>query len=167
MRRHATALCAIALLCLLVAAPADAQIPAVDPAGQYRLIGPPERTDSRCIGQPDTPLCAVETLLACFARREAALCWRVWSPPRAGGDLFPGEKRPGYWWSYRVAAAEPAGPGEAVIAVAGRNCGLLLAAPDCVTTPAAPTRYRLRRQADGAWQVVDWQSPPGQPGVSP
>lgn len=162
--RHAAAV----LFCILAAGPAAAQLPSVDPAGQYRLIGPDEgRSDSRCIGRPDTPLCAVETLLACFARRQAALCWRVWSPPQAGAELFPGEKRPGYWWSYRVAAAEPADPGEVVIAVAGRNCGLLLAAPDCGTTPAAPTRYRLRRQADGTWRVVDWESPPGRPEALP
>ncbi|MFC3676700.1 hypothetical protein [Ferrovibrio xuzhouensis] len=173
MRRHAIALLCPILLGLLVAAPAAAQLPtiqlpAVDAPGQYRLIGPDAgRSDSRCIGRPDTPLCAVETLLACFARREAALCWRVWQPRLAGGELFPGEKRPGYWWSYRVAAAEPAGAGEVVIAVAGRNCGLLLAAPDCVTTPAAPTRYRLRRQPDGGWRVVDWQSPPGRPEALP
>jgi len=29
---------------------------------------------SRCIGKPETPLCAVETLLACFVRSEKALC---------------------------------------------------------------------------------------------
>src|SRR3546814_10964403 len=89
--------------------PAAAQLPAVDAPGQYRLIGPPGRSDSRCIGRPDTPLCAVETLLACFARREAALCWHVWQPPRAGAELFPGEKRPGYWWSYPLDAPDPAG----------------------------------------------------------
>jgi len=29
---------------------------------------------SRCIGKPETPLCAVETLLACFVRSEKELC---------------------------------------------------------------------------------------------
>ena len=139
---------------------AAAQIPATDPAGQYRLIGTPERSDSRCIGRPETPLCAVETLLACFARRDDSLCWRVWHPPGAGTQLFPGETRPGYWWSYRVAGAEQVNTNEAVIAIAGRNCGLQMAAPDCVLTPSPPTRYRVRRQ-NGGWEVVDWASPPG------
>jgi hypothetical protein len=67
-----------------------------------------------------------------------------------------------YWWSYRVAAAEQPAAGEAVIAVAGRNCGLISREPDCATTPAPPTRYRLR-QVDGRWQVLDWQSQPGEP----
>jgi len=46
--------------------------------------------------------------------------------------------------------------------VAGRNCGLQLSEPDCATTPAPPTRYRVR-QVNGQWQVVDWQSQPGDP----
>jgi hypothetical protein len=32
---------------------------------------------SDCIGEPDTPLCAVETLLACRVRRDDALCGQV------------------------------------------------------------------------------------------
>lgn len=139
---------------------AAAQIPAIDPAGQYRLIGTPEGSDSRCIGRPETPLCAVETLLACFARREDSLCWQVWQPPGAGKRLFLRETRPGYWWSYRVAAAEQVSADETLIAIAGRNCGLQIAAPDCVLTPAPPTQYRVRRQ-NGIWLVVDWSSPPG------
>jgi hypothetical protein len=163
MLRHA----AIVLLFALAAGPAAAQLPAVDAPGQYRLIGPDAgRSDSRCIGRPDTPLCAVETLLACFARRAAALCWQVWQPPRAGIALFPGD-RPGYWWSYRVAAAGQEDDGTATIAIAGRNCGLLLAPPDCVAAPAAPTRYRLRRMAGGGWRVLDWQAPPGRPEALP
>lgn len=143
-----------------LAGTAVAQIPAADPAGQYRLIGTPERSDSRCIGKPETPLCAVETLLACFARRDDALCWQVWRPAGAGARLFSAETRPGYWWSYRVADARQLAADEAVIAIAGRNCGLQMAAPDCVLTPAPPTEYRVKRQ-NGAWQVVDWASPPG------
>lgn len=38
-----------------------------------RTIGRDQAT-SECIGRPDTPLCAVETLLACRARRDEALC---------------------------------------------------------------------------------------------
>lgn len=151
-----------ALLVLVVAGSAAAQLPTVDSADQFRLIGTPERSDSRCIGKPDTPLCAVETLLACFARRDDALCWQVWQPPGAGTRLFPGERRPGYWWSYRVAAVEQPSAEEAVISIAGRNCGLQTTAPDCFTTPAPPTSYRVKRQ-NGAWRVVDWWSPPGMP----
>lgn len=49
--------------------------------------GPSSRTiykqgaTSECIGRPDTPLCAVETLLACRVRREEALCELVDDTP--------------------------------------------------------------------------------------
>jgi len=35
---------------------------------------------SDCIGDPKTPLCAVETFIACFARENRALCQRVGRP---------------------------------------------------------------------------------------
>ncbi|MEK9970533.1 MAG: hypothetical protein VW600_15435 [Ferrovibrio sp.] len=148
------------LLVLGFAGAAFAQLPAVDPVDQYRLIGTPERSDSRCIGNPQTPLCAVETLLACFARRDPALCRAVWSGGEGAAGVLSALSSSKYWWSYRVAAAEQSAGGEAVIAVAGRNCGLLSREPDCGTTPAPPTRYRVR-QVDGRWQIVDWQSQPG------
>ena len=152
---------AAVLLSLAVFSSAWAQLPAVDPANQYRLIGPADRSDSRCIGQATTPLCAVETLLACFARRDADLCRAVWSGGEGVSGFLAKLQSSRYWWSYRIAAAEQSNAGEAVIAVAGRMCGLQSAEPDCFTTPAPPTSYRLR-QVDGRWQVVDWQSPPGQ-----
>lgn len=150
------------LLSLLFIPPARAQLPAVDPVNQYRLIGPADRSDSRCIGQSDTPLCAVETLLACFARRDADLCRVVWSGGEGASGFLAKLQNSRYWWSYRIAAAEQSGAGEALIAVAGRMCGLQTAEPDCFTTPAPPTQYRLRQVEGGRWQVVDWQSPPGQ-----
>src|SRR5690606_41371687 len=115
-----------ALLVLFTAGNAMAQLPAVDPPDQFRLIGTPERSDSRCIGRPETPLCAVETLLACFARRDDALCWRVWHPPQSGIRLVPGETRPSHWVSSRVARLQPPGGPEAVNARAGRNCAVPL-----------------------------------------
>jgi hypothetical protein len=153
---------AAVLLVLVTAAPAFAQLPAVDPAGSYRLIGPAGRSDSGCIGRPETPLCAVETLLACFARRDPDLCRMVWSGSNNAAGVLTALASSRYWWSYRVVEAEQPMTGEAVIAVAGRNCGLQSAEPDCLTTPAPPTRYRLK-QLNGRWQVVDWQSQPGEP----
>lgn len=35
-------------------------------------------SDSRCIGDPRTPLCAAETLMACWARQAPDLCKMVW-----------------------------------------------------------------------------------------
>lgn len=153
---------AAVLLGCTLAAPAWAQLPAVDPDNQYRLIGPAERSDSRCIGEDTAPLCAVETLLACFARRDADLCRAVWPGGEGAAGFLARQQNSRYWWSYRIAAAEQPAAGGAVIAVAGRMCGLQSAEPDCFTTPAPPTQYRLRQTESGRWQVMDWQSPPGQ-----
>jgi hypothetical protein len=40
---------------------------------QVRVITPTSAT-SKCIGDPKTPICAVETLLACRARKKQELC---------------------------------------------------------------------------------------------
>lgn len=40
---------------------------------EVRVITPTEAT-SQCIGDPRTPVCAVETLRACFARLDKTLC---------------------------------------------------------------------------------------------
>jgi hypothetical protein len=40
----------------------------------------PDRATSTCIGQTTTPVCATETLLACLARGNDALCRRVGTP---------------------------------------------------------------------------------------
>jgi len=44
--------------------------------GELRFVSPTGAT-SDCIGDPRTPLCALETFLACTARLDAALCHRV------------------------------------------------------------------------------------------
>jgi hypothetical protein len=48
--------------------------------GEVRTITATSAT-SDCIGDPRTPVCAVETLLACFARQDMALCKRVTARP--------------------------------------------------------------------------------------
>ena len=56
---------------------------------QVRRITPTE-ADSACIGDPVTPVCAVETLFACFARLDAELCRAVGiEDPDFGYDPAP------------------------------------------------------------------------------
>lgn len=43
---------------------------------EVRFISADDAT-SKCIGNPNTPLCAVETILACFARADLHLCKRM------------------------------------------------------------------------------------------
>ncbi len=74
---------ALALLGLAAEARAQGPAPDIDPA-QIRFVSPTEST-SDCIGDPRMPLCALETLLACIARKELRLCHRVgifdYTPP--------------------------------------------------------------------------------------
>ncbi len=43
---------------------------------EIRVITPTEAT-SKCIGDPRTPICAMETLMACFIRKTRSLCEAV------------------------------------------------------------------------------------------
>jgi len=137
--------------------------PRPDAAESYRLIGPAGAAQAGC-GRADsapagTPECALASLLACFARRDEALCRAVW--PAAAPQLFTEAQRwQAYWWSWRIAAVEVMNDSEGAISVLGRSCGLLKQPPDCRVTPSVPTRYRLKRQGEG-WIVQDWASPPG------
>ena len=61
----------VGLLALAAALPASAD-EKFDPK-QVRVITP-TRATSTCIGDPKTPICAVETLLACRVRKNQKLC---------------------------------------------------------------------------------------------
>lgn len=62
----------MAITCLLAALP----FANIASATEIRRIGQTEAT-SDCIGDPKTTLCAVETFLACFGRRDRSLCRSV------------------------------------------------------------------------------------------
>ena len=78
----------VCVLCALAAA-LCAPPPALAADGETyptaeRVITETEAT-STCIGDPRTPVCAVETLLACIARSDRELCYRA-----GVRDYFPG-----------------------------------------------------------------------------
>lgn len=58
--------------------------------GRQPKAGRITRTDSTspCIGDPKTPLCAVETFIACFVRRQIQLCGRVGASISPSGDRY-------------------------------------------------------------------------------
>jgi hypothetical protein len=75
------AICFTVLACA-IAAPAHAQ--------SKRAVEKPDwvgagQATSSCIGATTSPVCATETLLACFARANAELCAKIGVAPRAGG----------------------------------------------------------------------------------
>lgn len=133
-------------LLMLIAAPAFAQasdpiLPPPDPPGSWRRLTHDEAsTTSKCIGNPVTPLCAVETYWACFLHRRPELCDMVEAGVRPL-EVVP--KVPNKWEEYRVLYArqpspldpvDPATegnmkpqPGDVVIGLLRRSC---LAIPD-------------------------------------
>jgi hypothetical protein len=95
---------------LLLAAPAWAGSDGdftPDPADTWRVITQDDATStSRCIGQVDTPVCAVETLIACHMRGTPELC-RI-----ATGRThdFSSGPLPNEWLRYRLTRASPIQP---------------------------------------------------------
>lgn len=66
---------ALTLASACAGATQDADLPPPDPPDYWRWITQDEATTtSRCIGRPETPVCAIETIIACFTRDEGALC---------------------------------------------------------------------------------------------
>jgi len=55
--------------------PDDELLPELTPKGQYLVLTEDDAaSSSKCIGEPVTPMCAVETVLACFVRASKNLC---------------------------------------------------------------------------------------------
>ena len=122
---------------------------------------------SACIGDPATPACAVETLLACRIRGEAALCAAVGlnlaaleaaAKSRHGGLSGPDPMAvlAARAVEYRIDPVRQTGAGKARVSVAARFHGR-----DGLAWPEAGLRrlkYALHRE-DGAWRVdnVSWQ----------
>ena len=95
--RKSAALCAFLLAAvaapLLAIATALAQAQLKPPADKVGRIAPGQAT-SGCIGSASSPVCSTETLLACVARAEPALCAKV------GADARAASREPGaieYW----------------------------------------------------------------------
>lgn len=73
----AALLCALTALATALPAYAgnDADLPPLTPKGQFLVTTFDDATtSSKCIGNPITPLCAVETILTCFYREDIHLC---------------------------------------------------------------------------------------------
>lgn len=69
-----------------------------DPPDKWHVVSwDPAITTSRCIGNPVTPRCALETFFACSVRLELPLCRLVL---KRGDDFQLVEKRRTYW--YRI-----------------------------------------------------------------
>ena len=81
-------------------------LPAIDPPGKGRVMTHDDLTStSNCIGNPITPLCSVETAIACFVRRDNELC-RIAKGLDKSPRFFRSEPSPNYYERYRVLSAK-------------------------------------------------------------
>jgi hypothetical protein len=173
--RHRMSRIALAVFMLLSAliAPAMAQTPADgpdlprhDPPGMWHRVTPSDdTTDSKCIGNPVTPICAIETYFACFVRLQPELCRLV----NAGVEPISSDSGAVlHWTEYRVVYArrpsklnpvEPATegrlkpqPGDILIGVMQRSCFVSYTNPNCeIGVENEPLGVFMTRKVDGYW----------------
>lgn len=150
------------LATMLLAVPVLAQAPKPAPG---RIA--PEIATSRCLGAPTTPACATETLLACVARGDAALCRALGvTPPARSGEPVQVE-----YIMERVSLIRPEDvtddlrevewfkPGYTLVEAQRRTCPA--SAADCDGESWDYMQVYLRPRPDAApplWEIVYWRS---------
>jgi hypothetical protein len=131
----------------------DADLPPLTEPGQWRYITQHEAsTTSRCIGQPNSPLCAVETLLACFQRDAIELCRMVDDGTEQYSQIFAAPADPSKYLAYRVIGADR--KSDDVLITLDQREGLL--GRYAKSTGAPVQSFTLKRQAEGVWKVTAW-----------
>lgn len=125
----------------------------------------PTSATSACLGQPRTPVCGAETLLACLTRGDAALCRAVTGtpPPR------PSEAVQSEYVIERESLIRPVDvtedmrdldwykPGYALIEMQHRACAATQAACDD-TWDDLQIYLRRTGEVETRWEVVHWRS---------
>ncbi len=150
---------------------AEDEAPAIDPPGHWRVMGQDDaHSTSRCIGKPDAPLCAVETMLACFLRNDNDLC-------KIGQGQFEpyihidGPPQMAWTQRYRVAGVKriirdhqrhsylgrhppPVLKGDLMITIQDNDCYY----GKCQKVLGYPLDHRvfLVRKEGGKWHAVTW-----------
>ena len=160
---HGMAIAAALGVCLVaaVAVAEEASNPLADipPPDALRFISPNAAT-STCIGDPKTPLCAVETVIACFARQKSDLCTQV-----AEGEFDP--HVPPYRVDYQIQSAAVLHDGNVPDFFIGADwyapgdVGIMIFEPfDRPPSCGEPcegtcTSYITRKRGD-VWMVTSW-----------
>jgi hypothetical protein len=123
----------------------------------WRLIGQdPTATTSECIGRPETPLCAVETLLACFQRANQTLCRMVDDGADQYAEVFSDPPDPEKYLAYRIVGPLTRTESDAKLLIEQQE---IPTGQPVGTAPVQTSLFRLRRQADGSWKVTGWGDP--------
>lgn len=135
--------------------------------GPWRYITTnPATTSSTCIGAPQAPLCAAETLLACFQRNQPDLCRMVDDGAGVYDSVFATSSAETGYLAYRIVETRPIGKAEPALSQARPGDILYLielrgGAPGKSAPPTGepPQRFLLRPEAGGIWKVVHWGGP--------
>ncbi|MDK9720705.1 MAG: hypothetical protein OEL53_05925 [Rhodospirillales bacterium] len=123
---------------------------------------------SQCIGDPKTPLCAIETVLACFVREERQLCLSGMGVETVRFNFS--KARPEYTQRYWVAGVEMVSDknkatynkvryltpqlGDIAIKIHDAPCY----DQKCYKPVGPPAIYLVRKNGD-KWMAVDWATP--------
>ncbi len=149
-----------ALAVLLCAAPATAAED-IPPPNEVRFIDVDDAS-SGCIGDPGTPLCAVETYMACDVRADPEICFSAGLPRKRGWIAFPGRGRVVYSVvdvvrPPEVEVSSAPLPPIAIILVESNTYfgdGFYLDNEFVVRAPHVLTRYKVELQGE-KWQVAE------------
>ncbi|MBP2295237.1 hypothetical protein [Azospirillum rugosum] len=160
----------------LPAAGGDADLPLLDPPSRWHKMGPTDaESSSRCIGQLVSPICTLETLLACFNHAVNALCTLATGRDR---EIIPKDGEGRGTTLYRVVATrrlkagdvprrclnddlEPTcKAGNVQITLSKRPCWGAECSPPDKDPIKMGTIYTLRKESNGRWIVFEWYSPP-------
>ena len=136
---------------------------------RWRIMTMEDATStSRCIGDPRTPLCAVETLMACFIRRQVRLCTISEGLPESeAGQFHLSPLGPSYRTEYRVLRFRIIGnndqllnlnvewlkPGDVDMFIFVRSC--LMPRSSCIGEPVQRYNYVVRRDGNG-WHITGY-----------
>lgn len=150
-------------------------LPPVDKPGHWHTMTHDDATTtSKCVGNPITPLCAVETIRACFVRTDRSLCALAKKDMNGLSQLFSGSTKPtpGITEKYRITGARilvdweiPPDRREGKWAWKVGDVQIDLKAVDCYHGKCQkeikrepPKTYDVRK-IDERWVVIDWDTP--------
>jgi hypothetical protein len=135
-----------------VSMPLADSLPPPDPATYYRVMtAEGAGSTSKCIGQTDDPVCALETALACSVRGDAKLCAQAVAPGAPAADWRP---RPGQPARYRLDKATMLGYPPKLFPAA--KVGDLVLKVSSIEPAGAARVYYLGKR-DGVWRVFGWE----------
>jgi len=160
----------------------DVPLPPLTPKGQFFVMTMDDATSSgKCIGRPITPMCAVETMLACYVRGKDDLC-RIGQGLEKDSGIVTGPLSPMIYWVVRREVLTDRRfpwrpgpregrrgelsmkPGDVRIDIYMKDCPGQIIPAACtidVTGYVSPRiAYIVRRYGDH-WSVVDWRPPYG------